>query len=56
MVEVRARQYWSRAEKTHPMNWEFPPQDFRFILFDRTEPEKNARRFYLIGWMLFLII
>jgi predicted DNA-binding WGR domain protein len=33
------------------MNWEFPPQDFRFILFDRTEPEKNACRFYLIGWM-----
>jgi hypothetical protein len=31
------------------MNRESPPQDLRFILFDGIEPEKNGRRFYLIG-------
>ncbi len=33
------------------MNWESPLHDFHFVLFDRTEPEKNAHRFYLVGWM-----
>ncbi len=35
----------------NPMDWESPPSGFRFVLFDRTEPAKNAYRFYLIGWL-----
>ncbi len=27
------------------------PEDFRFVLFDRTDPPQNASRFYLVGWL-----
>ncbi|MFQ5856024.1 MAG: WGR domain-containing protein [Anaerolineae bacterium] len=33
------------------MDWESPPSDFRFVLFERVEPEDNAHRFYLVGWL-----
>ena len=33
------------------MNWESPPPGFHYVLFDRTEPEKNVQRFYLVGWL-----
>jgi predicted DNA-binding WGR domain protein len=32
------------------MDWESPPQNFRFVLFDRTDRSKNAHRFYWVGW------
>lgn len=32
------------------MNWETVPEEFHFAHFERVEPEKNARRFYVIGW------
>jgi predicted DNA-binding WGR domain protein len=32
------------------MDWEIPPPDFRFILFDRVDPAKNECRFYYLAW------
>jgi predicted DNA-binding WGR domain protein len=32
------------------MDWESPPDNFRFVLFERVDPSKNARRFYWLGW------
>ncbi len=31
--------------------WAKPPAGFRCVLFDRTDPPRNAQRFYLIGWL-----
>lgn len=33
------------------MDWESPPPDFRYVLFDRTDPEKNIYRYYVIAWL-----
>jgi predicted DNA-binding WGR domain protein len=30
--------------------WDTPPTDFRFLLFERVNPEKNESRFYYLGW------
>jgi hypothetical protein len=35
----------------HEDQWTNPPSDFRCVLFDRTDPPKNAQRFYLVGWL-----
>jgi predicted DNA-binding WGR domain protein len=32
------------------MDWESPQPNFRFVLFERVDPSKNARRFYWLGW------
>jgi len=31
--------------------WSNPPPDFDYVLFDRTDPTQNVRRFYLVGWL-----
>lgn len=30
--------------------WQEPPEDFRYILFERIDPEDNAYRYYYISW------
>lgn len=30
--------------------WSEPPADFGQVLFDRTDPALNARRFYQVSW------
>lgn len=32
------------------MNWQEPPDEYFFILFDRTEPAENAHRYYYLAW------
>ena len=32
------------------MDWEKPPSDFHYVLFERVDPEKNINRFYYLGW------
>ncbi len=41
----------SKNKLENPTDWESPPADFSFVLLDRTEPAKNAQRFYLVGWL-----
>jgi predicted DNA-binding WGR domain protein len=31
-------------------NWETPPSDFSYILFERVELTENANRFYYLSW------
>ena len=33
------------------MDWETPPADFQYVLFERIEAERNTLRFYLISWV-----
>jgi predicted DNA-binding WGR domain protein len=35
----------------HEDHWTKPPAEFRCVLLDRTDPPKNAQRFYLVGWL-----
>jgi predicted DNA-binding WGR domain protein len=32
------------------MDWENPPPDFCFVLFELTNREKNKQRFYYLAW------
>jgi predicted DNA-binding WGR domain protein len=32
------------------MDWQSPPPNFRFVLFERINPAKNELRFYYIAW------
>jgi predicted DNA-binding WGR domain protein len=32
------------------MNWDNPPDNFQYILFERTNRAQNERRFYTIIW------
>ncbi len=31
-------------------NWDTPPEDFRYILFERVDRAENMARYYLLGW------
>lgn len=32
------------------MDWQAPPDDFKYILFERIEPGQNVFRFYYLAW------
>ncbi len=32
------------------MDWSAPPEDFRFVLFERVDRAENMARYYLVGW------
>lgn len=32
------------------MDWEKPPSDFRFVLFEMTDHKTNRHRFYYLAW------
>lgn len=32
------------------MDWQSPPPNFRFVLFERINPAKNEFRFYYLAW------
>ena len=36
-------------------NWDTPPPDFKYVLFERVEREANVNRFYYIGYLHTLI-
>ena len=36
-------------------DWEKPPLGFRYILFERVNPERNEARFYYLSWQPTLI-
>ncbi len=36
-------------------DWETPPADFSYILFDRVDPTENANRFYYMSWQSSLL-
>ncbi len=33
------------------VDWNHPPADFTFILFERVNVAENAQRFYYLGWL-----
>ena len=33
-----------------PDPWAAPPDDFRYLLFERVDPEENAFRYYYLAW------
>ena len=37
------------------MNWETPPERFRYILFERVNRERNEERYYYLAWQSTLI-
>lgn len=40
-----------KTQQRPPMDWGSPPPGFRFVQFERVEPEENIHRFYLVGWL-----
>lgn len=40
-----------KQERQVTMNWEAPPADFSFILFEQVDPVENSNRFYYLGWL-----
>jgi predicted DNA-binding WGR domain protein len=43
-------QYAEQLPLCWEMKWDVPPADFRYVLFERVEPEENANRFYYLAW------
>jgi predicted DNA-binding WGR domain protein len=37
------------------LDWEQPPPDFSYVLFDATERRTNKQRFYYLGWQQTLL-
>ena len=33
------------------MDWETPPENFCFVLFERVDPAENMARYYFVGWL-----
>ena len=33
------------------MDWDQPPPDFHYVMFERIEPARNIARYYVIAWL-----
>ena len=33
------------------MNWQIPPENFCFVLFERVNPAEDEARFYYLAWL-----
>ncbi len=39
------------SKPLEPINWEIPPSEFSYILFERVNPVENVERYYYLAWL-----